>query len=645
MLRRRLVLHVGLPKTGSSALQAWCNKARESLSRRGVTYPKPSDKLIDPKHQFLVPALKLNDLCELRNCLAENDTETLILSTEGLTNHLYDFQSEALAAFREAVSHYDVFVYMVVRERNAWTKSYYKQAIINPPVAEYHYATPLSYAEFSKLPRVVRLTDHAALRSDVARAYGAHKVVVANYEEDWMKIFLDLLNIGAVQETFRLPEENRSVSDDLVEIIRQVNAMRLPPESRAGVLATIQACFQTSHNVLKSYRVVDVPGRSIFECLRARNAGQADMIAKLLEWKCERHQNYQSQQSIANEITELSKVKRQLVVVLGMHRSGTSAITRGLQALGVNLGEQLMPAVVNDNDKGFFEDTDVNNFNVELFSAIGGDWDGYPAFPASVLPEEKLEMFKPRAIELICSKIGERPFGLKDPRIAPLLPFWQSVFERANLGVSYVIAVRNPMSVAQSLARRNGFDAEKSYFLWLGHMLPAVLQTRGCRRVAVSYDLMISDPYVQLGRIAQAFDLTFDSHSAAVRGYVEEFLDAKLRHAEFDLNDLHGDCAAPADIIRAYEMFLRLARDEVQVDASEVEELFNQVDATMKQFRQLFDYISRFEAKIANRNKQIFERDRKIAEQDWELQLMVNSRSWKLTRPLRFLSQLVNRGT
>ena len=42
-------------------------------------------------------------------------------------------------------------------------------------------------------------------------------------------------------------------------------------------------------------------------------------------------------------------------VVLGMHRSGTSAITRGLQALNVNLGEQLLPAVPNDNDKGFFE--------------------------------------------------------------------------------------------------------------------------------------------------------------------------------------------------------------------------------------------------------------------------------------------------
>jgi len=343
-------------------------------------------------------------------------------------------------------------------------------------------------------------------------------------------------------------------------------------------------------------------------------------------------------------------MEKRVVVVLGMHRSGTSAITRGLQVLDVNLGEQLSPAVANDNDKGYFEDIDVKNFNVELLNAIHGEWDRFPAIPASVLPEEELEPYKARAIQLICSKVGERPFGLKDPRIAILLPFWQSVFEQAGVSVSYVIAVRNPMSVMQSLKRRNGFEPEKSYFLWLGHMLPAVLRTHGCRRVAVSYDSMISEPLVQLSRIARALDLPFDAESPAVQSYTGEFLDATLRHAECDLHDLRGDSAAPADVITAYEMLLRLSRDEADAGVLEVEDVFEQLNHHAKECGQAFAYIACCEEKIAERDRQIAERDRQIAERMWQIaerdaaiNAIYASRSWRVTRPLRFLTKCLHK--
>lgn len=66
---------------------------------------------------------------------------------------------------------------------------------------------------------------------------------------------------------------------------------------------------------------------------------------------------------------------KSIVVVLGMHRSGTSAITRGLMVLGVELGDNLMPPAA-DNNKGFFEDVDVNAINVELYRSLGHgqDW-------------------------------------------------------------------------------------------------------------------------------------------------------------------------------------------------------------------------------------------------------------------------------
>jgi hypothetical protein len=62
---------------------------------------------------------------------------------------------------------------------------------------------------------------------------------------------------------------------------------------------------------------------------------------------------------------------KRLVVVLGMHRSGTSAITRALEVLGVNVGTNLLPPVDGDNAKGFFEDVEINSLNVEILRALG----------------------------------------------------------------------------------------------------------------------------------------------------------------------------------------------------------------------------------------------------------------------------------
>lgn len=75
-------------------------------------------------------------------------------------------------------------------------------------------------------------------------------------------------------------------------------------------------------------------------------------------------------------LKENNKIEnKKLIVVLGMHRSGTSAITRGLQVLGVNLGDNLMPPVEGNNAKGFFEDLDLNALNVELLQTLRSDWD------------------------------------------------------------------------------------------------------------------------------------------------------------------------------------------------------------------------------------------------------------------------------
>jgi hypothetical protein len=88
-----------------------------------------------------------------------------------------------------------------------------------------------------------------------------------------------------------------------------------------------------------------------------------------------------------------------------------------------------------------------------------------------------------RAVELLREKVSESPiFAFKDPRVAKLLPFWKDVFAHCNFDVDYVLAVRNPLSVVNSLTKRDGLDAEQSYLLWLGYVITSLTHTTGKKK-------------------------------------------------------------------------------------------------------------------------------------------------------------------
>ncbi|MFT3729151.1 MAG: hypothetical protein QM759_15115 [Terricaulis sp.] len=285
--RKRLLLHVGMPKTGTSALQRWCETHRSALRAQGVDYPETDPQLIDPKHQFLVPSLKSGNFERLNATLDASHSAALLLSMEGMTNHLYDFSEAALQGFRDAVRDYRVEVFMVVRDAEAWLRSFYKQAVINPPIAAYSYATPLTLNEFRQLPRVQRLMNIEQLKAYAAKAYGADALHLAQYESDWMGAFVSALGVDGDARNAALSQENTSLTDDLVELIRQINAQGLDSEERAFVLAALSRSFETNHRVLNAYRAViqrapAAGARSIWQKLVAKNEAQERMIEALI---------------------------------------------------------------------------------------------------------------------------------------------------------------------------------------------------------------------------------------------------------------------------------------------------------------------------------------------------------------------------
>ncbi len=256
---------------------------------------------------------------------------------------------------------------------------------------------------------------------------------------------------------------------------------------------------------------------------------------------------------------------KRIVVILGMHRSGTSAVTCALNILGVDIGQRLNPPVEGINAKGFFEDIDIYSLNVEMLQALGSDWDCLAKIERRDIDFLQKNGYFLRAAALLRSKtVGVGIFGFKDPRVARLLPFWHQVFSYCRFNASYVLVVRNPVSIVQSLAKRDGFIAEKSYMLWLGHVLASLVNSEEHKRALIDYDRFVHDPQKDLMVIADRLDLPFDAQ--AFNRYQREFLDEGLRHSLYEASDLALDQACPPLVQELYLELLNVSRDNKQLD-------------------------------------------------------------------------------
>jgi O-antigen biosynthesis protein len=317
---------------------------------------------------------------------------------------------------------------------------------------------------------------------------------------------------------------------------------------------------------------------------------------------------------------------KQIVVVIGMHRSGTSAISRGLLALGVDLGDNLTPGLVDNNEKGFWEDLDVNALNIEILNALNHDWHTLAPIREDEFSRTDLGPLLIRAVELLRQKTKSIDiWGIKDPRIARLLPFWKQVFRHVDLLPSFIIALRNPLSVAQSLKVRDGFNDVKSYYLWLEHMVSAIIESGGHKRVVVDFDRLMDQPEEQLRRISAVLDLHADD--TGLREYTTSFLEERLRHSRYKREDLLLDPFVPKLVSETYAILDGLSRDEIAIDAPEVSEAFTLAARHLDDISPALFYAAQTDMRLAVLNQTVTEKVEQIA----ELNQVVVSRDQQIT--------------
>jgi hypothetical protein len=247
--------------------------------------------------------------------------------------------------------------------------------------------------------------------------------------------------------------------------------------------------------------------------------------------------------------------ERTAYLVLGMHRSGTSAVTQLLALAGASLPDNVMTGDEH-NAKGYFEPWKIAMLNDGRLRAGDTAWDDVFAFPFRPLGTKAERTWLNRAEALFEEEYGEARYPLlKDPRVTVLMPFWRSLLTELEIGARCVIPVRHPLAVAGSLAKRNGFAPAKSVLLWSAYMLAAEAYTRDLPRAFVSYDGLLGDWRAEVARIEAAHGAPLPKMTEGAAKAIDRFLTPDLRHNDNGgaLKDLGWAGALAAQVLGWFE--------------------------------------------------------------------------------------------
>ena len=204
------------------------------------------------------------------------------------------------------------------------------------------------------------------------------------------------------------------------------------------------------------------------------------------------------------------------IVVLGMHRSGTSMTAGILHHLGVYMGDYgFKPDEW--NEKGYFENRYITEMNENILSKAGGSWDNPPS------RESILSLDVSDNIQKIVNKEKRDLWGWKDPRtcltIELFLPFIENIY--------YIVVRRNRLSVIESLYQRSGKTDEKGrlsivYDTYMNRLYSFIHTIDENNILNLQYESILSDSKLHVDRIADFIKVE--------RKDMSDFVESRLKH-------------------------------------------------------------------------------------------------------------------
>ena len=259
---------------------------------------------------------------------------------------------------------------------------------------------------------------------------------------------------------------------------------------------------------------------------------------------------------MANRKT-MKKPRRQALLVLGMHRSGTSAIGGLLALLGACVPKSLM-VPTKDNPRGYFESVEVMKANECVLSSAGSRWNDWGQFNPVWIDSLVAEQLRNSLADVVKKEYGTAPLLLiKDPRISRFLPLWLEVLRDQGVAPKIIIPVRHPLAVARSLEVRDHFGRNRSLLLWLRHVLDAESSSRNLPRSFVCYESMLADWKAAARRIATELKIVWPKWSDDTQLKISDFLSSELRHHSETAEAIPGDSEMIEWVRQTYEALMQ----------------------------------------------------------------------------------------
>lgn len=193
--------------------------------------------------------------------------------------------------------------------------------------------------------------------------------------------------------------------------------------------------------------------------------------------------------------------------ILGMHRSGTSALAGALHMAGMGIGKSVMPPK-DDNPLGFFENEKITTLNDIILYDLYSRWNDTTLIPKNWWNDAFFETHKQKFIQILKIEFaGEEDILVKDPRISVLLPFYLDILKSLKILPAFLVCTRDPAEVTASLVKRNHLSPENIQLLWMDHILKAEFHSRNYPRLFVDYHDFLETPLTFLERIKASFGM------------------------------------------------------------------------------------------------------------------------------------------
>jgi hypothetical protein len=238
------------------------------------------------------------------------------------------------------------------------------------------------------------------------------------------------------------------------------------------------------------------------------------------------------------EIADGGSLLRPAIVVVGMHRSGTSLLANVLHLLGAEMVDGA-PLKSPRNPTGFWERPEIVALHDEILAHLKrpvGALSHVLPFPAGWWRDPELLPFKRRLEDLVKEQLAAttRTWGFKDPRTCRLLPMWSEIFDSLDIEPRFVWALRHPAESGTSMKLKNP-DARpmthaQAELMWLSYNYDVLRYAGRHRPIVVDYDSWFVDPVAVAGDLALRLDLRWEGSDEELRECLHRLIDPEHRH-------------------------------------------------------------------------------------------------------------------